>query len=55
MPELWGMRITLSMPLLPGPHWPRMVAPDKVLSMVELELICVLMLNGIAWNRTVLC
>ena len=27
MLELWGMRSTLSLPLLPGPLWPGMVAP----------------------------
>ena len=25
---LWGMRSILSLPLLPGPLWPRVVAPD---------------------------
>ena len=29
MLELWGMQSTPSLPLLPGPLWPRMVAPDK--------------------------
>ena len=33
MLELWGIRSTPSLPLLPGPLWPRMVAPDKALSM----------------------
>ena len=27
--ELWGMRSTLSLPSLPGPLWPGVVAPDK--------------------------
>ena len=31
--ELWGMRSTPSLPLLPGPLWPGVVAPDKALSM----------------------
>ena len=31
MLELWGMRGTLSFPSLPGPLWPRVVAPDRVL------------------------
>ena len=31
--ELWGMWSTHSLPLLPGPLWPGMVAPDKALSM----------------------
>ena len=30
---LWGMQSTLSLPLLPGPLWPGMVAPDRALSM----------------------
>ena len=31
--ELWGMRNTPSLPLLLGPLWLGMVAPDMVLSM----------------------
>ena len=31
--ELWGMRSTPSLPLLPGLFWPGVVAPDRVLSM----------------------
>ena len=30
---LWGMRSTPSLPLLSGPLWPGMVAPDRALSM----------------------
>ena len=30
---LWGIRSTPSLPLLPGPLWPGVVAPDRVLSM----------------------
>ena len=33
MLKLWGMRSTPSLPLLPGPLWPRVVAPDRVLFM----------------------
>ena len=33
MLELWGMRSTPTLPLLPGRLWPRMVAPDRALSM----------------------
>ena len=33
MLELWEMQITPSLQLLPGPLLPRMVAPDRVLSM----------------------
>ena len=51
MLELWGMRSTPSLPLLPGPHWPRVVAPHMVLSMGQIELNCVLILNWITWNR----
>ena len=31
---LWEMRSTPSLPLLSGPLWPGMVAPDRALSMV---------------------
>ena len=31
--ELWGIQSTLSLPLLPGPLWPGVVALDRVLSM----------------------
>ena len=33
MLELWGMQSTLSLPSLPGPLWPGVVAPDRALSM----------------------
>ena len=33
MLELWGMRSTALLPLLPGPLWPGVVAPDRALSM----------------------
>ncbi len=33
MLEFWGMRSTPSLPSLPGPLWPRVVAPDRLLSM----------------------
>ena len=33
MLELWGMRSTPSLPSLPGPLWPGVVAPEKALSM----------------------
>ena len=44
MLELWGMQSTHSVPLLPGPLWPGVVALDNVLSMGQIELNCVLML-----------
>ena len=43
-----------SIAILPGPLWPRGVAPDRVLSMGRIELKCILMQNWITWNRTVL-
>ena len=36
--ELWGMRSTPSLPSLPGPLWPGVVAPDRALSMGWIEL-----------------
>ena len=45
---------THSLLSLTGPLWHRVVAPDRVLSMGQIELNCVWMLNWIAWNRTVL-
>ena len=38
MLELWGMHSNISLPLLPGPLWPGVVAPDRVLSMGQIEL-----------------
>ena len=38
---------------LPGPFWPGVVVPDRVLSMNQIQIKCVLMLNWIVWNRTV--
>ena len=52
--ELWIMRITPSLPSLQGLLWPGVVAPDRVLSMGQIEPNCVLMLNWVAWNRPVL-
>ena len=45
MMELWGMWSSSSLPLLPGSLWPRVVAYDRVLSIGQIELNCVLMLN----------
>ena len=45
MLEFWGMWSTPSLPLLPGPLWPGVVVPDRVLSMGQIELNCVLMLR----------
>ena len=38
MLEFWGMWNTPSLPLLPGPLLSRVVAPDRVLSMGQIEL-----------------
>ena len=49
--------LPLSTPLSPsllGPLWPRMETHDRVLSMSQIELNCMLMLNWIVLNRTVL-
>ena len=54
MLELWGRRSTSSLPSFPGPLWHWRVALDRVLSIGQIELNCVLMLNWIAWNGTVL-
>ena len=51
MLKLWS---TPSLPLLPGLLWPGVVVPNRVLSMSQIKFSCVLMLNWIAWNRTVL-
>ena len=45
MLELWGMQSTPSLPSFPGPLWPGVVSPDRALSMGQIELNCVLMLN----------
>ena len=45
MLEQWGMWSTPPLPFLPGPLWPEVVALDRVLSMGQLELNCIPMLN----------
>ena len=47
MLELWGMQSTLSLLSLLGPLWPGVVAPDRVLSMGQIEINCVV------WNKTI--
>ena len=42
MLELWGIQSTPSLPLPPGPLWPGVAAPDRVVSMGQIELNCVL-------------
>ena len=39
MLDLWGMGSTLSLPLLPGLHWPEVVVPDRVLCMGLVEIL----------------
>ena len=53
MLEPWGMRHTPSLSSLPAPLVLGVVAPDTVLSIGQIELNCALMINRIAWNRTV--
>ena len=53
MLEFCGMWCTPLLSSLPGPHWFRVVAFDGVLSMDQIELKYVLMLNWIICNRTV--
>ena len=45
MLDLWGMQNTPSLPLLLGLLWPGVISPDSVLSIGQIELNCVLMLN----------
>ena len=54
MLELWGMQSIPSLLSLPGPLKLGVVAHDRVLSMGQIELNSVLILDWIAWNRTVL-
>ena len=54
MLELWGIQINPSLLSLPGPLWPGVGAPDRLLSMDLIEINCILILNWITWNRIVL-
>ena len=45
MLELCGMQSIPLLSLLPGPLWPRVVTPDRVLFMGQIELNSVLLLN----------
>ena len=49
----WGMQSNASLTLFPSPFWSGVLATDRVLSMGQIELNCVLMLNWTVWNRTV--
>ena len=53
MLELWGMRSISSLPSTSGQIWPGVVAPDRVVSMGQREVNCV-MPNWIAFNGTIL-
>ena len=50
---LLSMQGTPSLLSLSEPLWPGAVASNKILSMGQIELKCVLMLNWTVWNRTV--
>ena len=45
MMALWGMQSTPPLPLLPDSLWPGVVVPEIVISMSQIELNCILMLN----------
>ena len=45
MQELWGMQSTPSLPSHPGLILPGIVETNHILSMGQIELNCVLMLN----------
>ena len=45
MQEVWEMRGIPSLPSLPGSLWPGVVALPRVLSIGQIELNCVLILN----------
>ncbi len=51
--ELWEMRSTPSLPSLPGPLWPGVVAPDRAPIYGLNRTNCILMLNWNVWIRTI--
>ena len=51
MLELWGMRSTPSLPLLPCPLWPGVVAPDKGPIYGLNRINSILMLKWIVWVK----
>ena len=51
--ELWEMWSTPSLPSFPVTLWLRFVAPDRFLSMDQIELNYIITQNWIVWNRTV--
>ena len=52
MLRLWEMRSIPSLPLLPGPLWPGMVAPDKgpIYGLNRTKLHTYTKLNYLKWN-----
>ena len=54
MLELRGMLSTSSLTSLPGPLESEEAASERVQSMCQIRLNCIVMLNWIVWNRTVL-
>ena len=46
---LWNVEYP-SLPSLPGSLWPGVVASDRILSIGQIELICVITLNWFVWN-----
>ena len=51
MLELWGVRSTPSLPLLPGPLWPGVVAPDKGPIYGLNRIKSILLLKWIVWVK----
>ena len=45
------MRSTRSLPSLPDPLWPGVIATDRVLSMGQIDPEYVLKINCLKWNR----
>ena len=52
--KLYGMQGISLLPSIPDSLWHEEVAPDRILSMGQIELNCVSMLYWVVWNRTVL-
>ena len=50
MLELWEMWSTPSLSLLPGPLWPGVIAPDRVLFMCQIEQCTYAKLNHVKEN-----
>ena len=53
MLALYSINLFTNKISIPCPLWPGELAPDRVLSMGQIKLNCVLMLYWIAWNGTV--